>query len=247
MTPDLPPAYPVNLHLAGRLAVVVGGGPVAARKARGLLACGARVRVVAPSICRQILSSNADKVTEPFHEDHVEGAFLVVAATGVRAVDERVAAVAAERRTPVLVAGRPELSDFTLPAVGDKGPVRVTVSTGGASPALSALLRDRIMETVSEAEVAAARLAGELRLAVKQALPPGPERRALLRRLGSRELIELLATKGRVATEMTISSWLSEAKREARQAPGRAAGAPERTAEGGDGDDTTREDRDKPP
>lgn len=145
MSTERPSGYPVALRLAGRLCVVVGGGQVALRKARGLLQAGARLRVVAPQILPELSTCAAiEPVLRPFVPADLDGAFLVFAATGARAVNAEVAGIARARGVLVNVADDPQASDFHLPALLKRGRLTVAVDSDGASPALAACLRDRL-------------------------------------------------------------------------------------------------------
>jgi len=130
--------YPVLLSVAERLCVVVGGGPVALRKVRGLLAAGARVRLVAAELAAP--AEDLAGVTATVRP----GAFLAFAATGDRTVNAAVVAEARRRGVLVCVADAPEEGDFALPALLRRGDLTVAVATGGKSPALAALVRDRL-------------------------------------------------------------------------------------------------------
>lgn len=137
--------YPVSLLVAGRRALVVGGGPVAARKVAGLVECGARVTVVAPDVVAEIdarATVGALSVERRrYRRGEVADYRLVVAATGLPEVDRAVAADAEAAAIWVNCADDADHCTFFLPAVHRDGPVTVTVSTGGSSPALAAWLR----------------------------------------------------------------------------------------------------------
>jgi len=136
--------YPVNLIVEGRRCLVVGGGNVAARKAAGLRACGADVHVVAPAIGDAM--RRVDGVTweeRPYRAGEVAGYRLAVAATGDANVNRAVFDDGEAVGVWVNSADDPASCSFTLPAVARRGPVTVTVSTGGHSPALAAWLRER--------------------------------------------------------------------------------------------------------
>jgi precorrin-2 dehydrogenase / sirohydrochlorin ferrochelatase len=137
--------YPVIFELAGRLAVVVGGGAVGRRKVAGLLAAGARVRLVSreavPPSCWQ---EPVEFHLRPFHPADLDGAVLALAATGDADVDGAVLAAARARGIPANLAAQPQDGDFTLPAVLRRGELLVAVATGGRAPALAGTLRDRL-------------------------------------------------------------------------------------------------------
>ena len=137
--------FPVLLDLRGRLALVVGGGAVAARKVRDLLQCGASVAVVSPAITGDLaMLAAAGRIVHrarPFRRVDVRDAALVIAATGVPDVDTGVAAESRRRRALVNVVDRPAQCDFIAPSVLRRGDLQIAVSTGGRSPALAREIR----------------------------------------------------------------------------------------------------------
>jgi precorrin-2 dehydrogenase / sirohydrochlorin ferrochelatase len=155
------PIYPVGLVVAGRRCLVVGGGQVAGRKVRSLLACHASVTMVAPEVNEALglLSSDGtiasiesdplDVQLRPYEPGEAGHDFvLVLTATGVAEVDRQVADDA--RRAGVWVNSADDAANctFLLPAVHRRGPVTITVSTSGSSPALASWLRGRIAEAL---------------------------------------------------------------------------------------------------
>ena len=141
-------SYPVNLVLSGRRVLVVGGGRVAVRKIRGLLAAGARVDVVTSAVgveLLELLGSGAEsalRVEERSYEPgDVAGYWFVVEATGDPAVAARIAADGEAAHVWVNAADQPTHCSVTLPAVVRRGDLTVAFSTGGASPAVAAWLR----------------------------------------------------------------------------------------------------------
>lgn len=140
---------PVVLRLDGRLCVVVGGGRVARRKVLGLIAAGARIRIVAPRM-HPDLAGNPDLelILRPFVSGDLDGAFLVFAATDDRAVNALVAAAARQSGRLVNVADDPGQSDFHLPAVLRRGGLTVAVSSNGGSPAFAAQFRDYLADRI---------------------------------------------------------------------------------------------------
>lgn len=139
--------YPVNLVVQGRDCLVVGGGEVAAQKVLGLLECGAKVRVVAPRAGEVIsgLAAEGRVVWDqrPYRPGDVQGSWLVITATDDQAVNQQVADDGAVARVWVNSADDPERCAFTLPSRIRQGPLLVTFSTGGRSPAVSTWLRRR--------------------------------------------------------------------------------------------------------
>jgi precorrin-2 dehydrogenase / sirohydrochlorin ferrochelatase len=142
----------VALDLGGQVAVVVGGGGVAERKVATLLEAGARVRVVSPALSPVLQArwqqGAIEWLARRYEAGDQAGAFLAVACTGVQAVDAAVAAEAYRAGRLVCVSGEPGLGNVQFTAEVHRGPVTVAVSTGGASPALAARMRDEIARAV---------------------------------------------------------------------------------------------------
>ncbi|MGH8323596.1 MAG: NAD(P)-dependent oxidoreductase, partial [Steroidobacteraceae bacterium] len=165
---------PVFLQLRSQPVVVVGGGRVAVRKADLLRKSGARVTVVAPELCEELhklaASGELQHIPAKFAAAHLEGATLVIAATNVRDVNVAVSTTARARRIPVNVVDDPALSTFIFPALVDRSPIMVAVSSGGESPVLARRVREQIEALLPEKLGALARFMGEKRTAVQRAL-----------------------------------------------------------------------------
>jgi uroporphyrin-III C-methyltransferase/precorrin-2 dehydrogenase/sirohydrochlorin ferrochelatase len=169
---------PIFLRLEGRLAVLVGGGEIAARKIELLRRAGARIRVVAPVLAPQLATLDGiEHRARRFHPDDLDGAELVIAATDDRAVNAAVAAAARARHLPVNVVDDPALCSFIMPAIVDRGRVVAAISTGGASPVLARLLRGRLELALPPGIERLADLAAAWRGRVKAALPDSATRR----------------------------------------------------------------------
>lgn len=137
--------YPVNLYLTDRAVLVVGGGPVAARKVSGLLRAGARVTVVAPEAVAEI---SEDPDVQWFRRDYRRGEVasyrLAITATDQPAVNTQVRVDGDAAGIFVNSADDPANCSFTLPAVARQGDVQLAISTAGRSPALARWLRRRL-------------------------------------------------------------------------------------------------------
>jgi siroheme synthase-like protein len=167
--------YPVSLDVTGRACLVVGGGPVAARKARALLECGALVTVIAPSLAQEmeVLTDRLEAVERrPYASGDAARFRLVVTATGRPDVDGSVHDDAEAAGVWVNSADDRAHSSFILPAVHRDGSVTVAVSTGGLSPAFSSWLRDRLAAQCGENAGALAALIGEARERLRRAGRP---------------------------------------------------------------------------
>jgi precorrin-2 dehydrogenase/sirohydrochlorin ferrochelatase len=133
--------YPINLDLHDQLVVIVGGGAVAARKALRLETAGARLLVVAPRLDDRLAAlaaaGSVSHLERRYLPGDLKGALLVFAATDDAAVNLAVADEARERGILIDVVDAPRQGGFTTPALLERGDLLITVSTAGASPALS--------------------------------------------------------------------------------------------------------------
>lgn len=140
------PSYPVNLLVAGRPVLVVGGGAVAAEKIAGLLTAEAQVHVVATEVRAPVRDLGVPFDERPYRRGEVEGYRLAVACTDDPATNQAVFDDGEAAGIWVNAADDPERCSYTLPARHQQGRLLVTVSTSGHSPALSSWLRDRLAE-----------------------------------------------------------------------------------------------------
>jgi len=137
--------FPMMIKLGGRRCVVVGGGKVAAAKAKSLLACGARVSVVSLHAGRLIRAltgtNNLVYRKKPFSPRDLAGAFLVIAATDSPEINAAVFRSCKARKILCNSVDDPDHCDFFFPAIVRRGPLLIAISTSGFSPALAARLR----------------------------------------------------------------------------------------------------------
>jgi uroporphyrin-III C-methyltransferase/precorrin-2 dehydrogenase/sirohydrochlorin ferrochelatase len=140
--------FPVFFDLSGQRVLVVGGGEVALRKISLLERTGASISVVAPEVTPAILSlAAAGKLKLALREflpEDLDAARLVIVATSRRAVNRWIAKLSESRNIPVNVVDDAQVSRFIVPAIIDRDPVLIAVSTGGASPVLARRLRERL-------------------------------------------------------------------------------------------------------
>ncbi len=162
---------PLFHDLKGRLVLVVGGGEVALRKARLLADAGACLRVVAPSIDQSLVALVADSGGESrarnYMADDLHGCVLVIAATDSEPTNAQVSADARTIGIPVNVVDAPELCSVIFPAIVDRSPLMIAVSSGGDAPVLARLMRARIETWIPAAYGQLAGLARRYRARVK--------------------------------------------------------------------------------
>jgi siroheme synthase-like protein len=144
-------SYPIVLtDLSHARCIVVGGGAVAERKVRQLLDAGAQPTVISPTLSAALAGWHADgriaHIARPYRDGDLEGAALAFAATNDAAANQQVAAEARRRGVLANVADAPAAGSFHTVATLRRGDLLITVSTGGASPALAAQIRDELAE-----------------------------------------------------------------------------------------------------
>jgi siroheme synthase-like protein len=164
--------YPMFLEMKGRRCLVVGGGQVAARKVEGLLAAGAAVGVVSPSLEGDLSKLKSERriqhVARQYQRGDLKGYMVVIAATDDAATNERVALDARQSGVLVNVVDEPALCDFIVPSVIRRGEVVLAISTGGLSPALARWLRQELETYVSEDFERLAQLLADVRVELRE-------------------------------------------------------------------------------
>jgi uroporphyrin-III C-methyltransferase/precorrin-2 dehydrogenase/sirohydrochlorin ferrochelatase len=173
--------FPIFLDLDGRTVLVLGGGAPAATKLRLLAKTNARLRCVALNFHPEISALAAEGRVEAEHADPTTAAFagaaLVIAATGSSA-DTAIAVRARQEGILINAVDKPELCDFIMPAITDRGRVVVAIGTEGDSPVLARRIREQIEALLPEGLGTLAGFIGENRKRVADVLPDFGERRA---------------------------------------------------------------------
>ena len=229
---------PLFARLDGRECLVVGAGDVGARKARLLLAAGADVTVASQS-----LTAELEELLKDGKIRHAQGLFgagdgdlrpywLIVAATSDRELNAAVARAAESAHRFCNVVDDPELGNFIMPAIVDRAPVTVAISTGGSSPVLARWLKGRIESMLPAGLGALARLAGRWRARVGDQIGDLDQRRRFWERvLASRVPESVYAGRGaeaEAALDRLLAEWHSKRPEKTGEAwlvgagPGRA-------------------------
>lgn len=137
---------PIFLNIRGRKCIVVGGGEVALRKSSLLVRAGGSVQLVAPEFNADLEKMGADGevelLREKFREEHLNNAVLVVAGTDDLEVNRAVSDAAHALDLPVNVVDQPDLCSFIMPAIVDRSPIVIAISSGGSSPVLTRHLKE---------------------------------------------------------------------------------------------------------
>jgi uroporphyrin-III C-methyltransferase/precorrin-2 dehydrogenase/sirohydrochlorin ferrochelatase len=206
---------PIFCQLRGRDCLLVGGGDVAERKARLLLDAGARVTVNALGFSPQFHvwadSQMLTLVQAPFTPELLDTCWLAIAATDDEDVNQQVSDAAEARRIFCNVVDAPQQASFIMPSIIDRSPLMVAVSSGGTSPVLARLLREKLESILPLHLGQLAHYAGQLRSRVKKQFATVGERRRFWEKLFINDrLAQSLANEDRQAVADTTEQLLTE-------------------------------------
>ena len=219
--------FPIFLRVEDRDCLIVGGGEIALRKATALARSGAVLHLVAPEILEAletlVQDSGGSVTRREFEPGDLDDRLLAVAATDSDAVNRAVSDAAQARSIPVNVVDQPELCTYIVPSIIDRSPLVIALSSGGASPVLLRLIRERLETLFPAAWGRLAELAGSFRERVKAAVPDGDARRRFWERVldgpvaeaavsgreaEARRLLEVAVTEGETEADRGGEVWL---------------------------------------
>ncbi len=192
--------YPIFLELAGRLAVVIGGGAVAVRKAQVLLDAGARLVVVAEHADDMLMAlctgSDAELIRSKYSRNYLAGAVLAIASTNNRQVNKQVYKDCQELEILCNVVDDPELCDFFVPAVVKRGDLQIAIGTEGYCPAYAGHLRKKLEQTFTDQHGQFLAELETLRKSIIQDVPDQADRKAILGQLVDDKSFEYFIENG---------------------------------------------------
>ncbi|SDK18492.1 uroporphyrinogen-III C-methyltransferase /precorrin-2 dehydrogenase [Pseudomonas delhiensis] len=213
-------ALPLFHVLRGRRALLVGGGEVALRKARLLDSAGAVLRVVAPQVhgeLRELVEQGAGELLERrYAEGDLADCVLAIAATDDEPLNAQVSRDAHARGVPVNVVDAPALCSVIFPAIVDRSPLLVAVSSGGDAPVLARLLRARLETWIPATYGQLAGLASRFREAVKRRLPDLQQRRQFWEEVFQGPVAERMLAGQPAEAERLLADKLEKGQAEAR-------------------------------
>lgn len=198
--------YPVFLNLDGKKVVVVGGGKVAERKVVSLVAAGADVTVVSPSLTRRLRKTLSEGriryISRIYRKNDVKGAFLVIAATDSPDTNRKVS-----KDAPALVnvVDVPAECNFIAPSVVRRGQLLIAISTGGVSPAFSKALRKELQVFYGPEFSGYLKFVKGIRVKAMAAISQKDRRERFLKGLASEEILVALRTKGVEAVKKIVT------------------------------------------
>lgn len=207
--------YPIFLNLQGRRVVVIGAGAVGARKAQVLTETGARVVVVAPQFdpAFSVIANrpNVEVVQSRYSKEYLAGAVLAIAATSDPELNRQIYADCQQLEVLCNVVDVPELCDFFVPAVVQRGPLQIAVSTDGNCPAYAGHVRRKLEELFTEAHGRFVEDLEVLRRRLIEVVPDANRRKALLGRLVGDESLDYYVRQGTEAWKARAEEWITRA------------------------------------
>jgi len=187
---------PVMLQIKDRPCLVVGGGDVALRRAKALLAADAQVTVIAPEVDSQIAELAVSCVYRAYKSSDLADVFLVVIATDDRHLNQQIAGDARDSGVLVNLTDDPETSDFQVPAHERNGPITLAVHTDGISASAAASIRKELIDKLDPAWRTLLETAAPFRQKVQQQIADAKSRQPILRRLADQTAMEILKGHG---------------------------------------------------
>ena len=189
--------YPILLNIQDKKCLVVGGGNVAWRKVCSLKEAGARVTVVSPEFCPEMeKETGIERIQQKYEEGFLNGVLVVVASTDDEEVNKKVYYDAVKRGILVNVVDRPEFCSFIVPATISRGDLSISISTGGASPALARNIRESLEKQFGDEYGEFAKLLSETRRKILSEISDESIRRDILQCIAGFDMLEIVKQKG---------------------------------------------------
>jgi precorrin-2 dehydrogenase/sirohydrochlorin ferrochelatase len=189
--------YPAFINLNGKNCVVVGGGKVAERKILSLIRCGAKVKVISPVITDTLEKYKSKKqikhIKRKYRKGDLKNAFLVIAATSDKEINKR---VSDEATCLINAVDMPEMANFIVPSVINRGMMTIAISTSGASPAMAKAVRKEIEMLYNKDFGKFLAFLKKLRAKSMKEISDKKTRERFFKNLTSKEIIKTLREKG---------------------------------------------------
>jgi uroporphyrin-III C-methyltransferase/precorrin-2 dehydrogenase/sirohydrochlorin ferrochelatase len=206
--------FPVFLDLKNRLCLLVGGGDIATRKGRLLSKAGARLRVVAPEISselRELVAQNNGELHErEYQTSDLNDCVIAIAATDIETLNKQISADAQARNLPVNVVDSPALCTYITPAIIDRSPLVIAISSGGESPVLARLIRAKLETLIPTSYGRLAQIASSWRDRVKARFDDGDSRRRFWEKILQGPAAELALNGQETAAENIIATEIAK-------------------------------------
>jgi len=206
--------YPVNLDIRNRKCLVVGGGTVGTRKVITLLKCGAKVTVVSSDVAEKLQElSDGDIIKlekRPFQISDLDEMFLVMGATDNQEINREIHSEAERLGVLCNIADRPEVCNFILPAIVNRGDLIIAISTSGKSPAFAKKIRKDLEKVFGTEYAGFLKLMGEIRNKLLNEDHEPEAHKHLFEKLIKRDLIKMIKDRNIAAVNSLLFEILGE-------------------------------------
>ena len=206
--------YPVNLDIRNRKCLVVGGGTVGTRKVMTLLNCGAKVTVVSSDVAEKLQElSDGDIIKlekRPFQISDLDNMFLVMGATDNQEINREIHSEAERLGVLCNIADRPEVCNFILPAIVNRGDLIIAISTSGKSPAFAKKIRKDLEKVFGTEYTDFLTLMGNIRTKLLSEDHEPEAHKHLFEKLIKRDLIKMIKDRNIAAVNSLLFEILGE-------------------------------------
>jgi len=194
--------------------IIFGGGKVADRKARTLIRFNKKVRIISPDLTPALQelvdSGKVEYLSQPASVDHIVPRALVVAATDHKAVNAEIASWAKAAGCQANITDSPDLSNFIFPAIIDRSPVLVAISSSSTTPALTRYLRNMIDAALPRRLNELTAFIAKLRVDVRQRVADTKQRQSFWRKLMSGPVPDLVLTGKEAEAQLVADKALAD-------------------------------------
>lgn len=206
--------YPLYLDLEGKKVSVVGGGEVSERKVLTLLRCSADVTVISPTLTERLsnLSKNGKihHLNKVYEEGDLEGSFLVISAVGNKGINRKVSREVESSSSLFNAVDDPELSNFIVPSLINRGRLLIAISTSGVSPALSKKIRKELEKRYGREYALFLNMLKGIRKRLLRDIPAERKRKKIFQHLANSDLIDIIKKRGVKAARMRLEKIIRE-------------------------------------
>lgn len=203
--------YPIFLNIQDKKCVVIGGGNVAWRKVCSLKEAGARVTVVSPEFCPELeKETEIERIKQKYDKEFLKEALVVIASTDDEEVNKRIYSDAMEKGILVNVVDKPEFCSFIVPSSMVRGDLCISISTGGASPALARNIREYLEKQFGNEYDEFTKLLSEMRRKVLSEIVDESIRRDILQQIAALDMLEVVKERGILEAKKRMLEIISE-------------------------------------
>ncbi|MDN3511422.1 MAG: bifunctional precorrin-2 dehydrogenase/sirohydrochlorin ferrochelatase [Candidatus Jettenia sp. CY-1] len=203
--------YPIFLNIQDKKCVVIGGGNVAWRKVCSLKEAGARVTVVSPEFCPELeKETEIERIKQKYDKEFLKEALVVIASTDDEEVNKRIYSDAMEKGILVNVVDKPEFCSFIVPSSMVRGDLCISISTGGASPALARNIREYLEKQFGNEYDEFTKLLSEMRKKVLSEIMDESIRRDILQQIAVLDMLEVVKERGILEAKKRMLEIISE-------------------------------------